>query len=285
MSIVIKNLSCKYGAKTPFEKLALDGIDLTVREGESVGIIGATGSGKSTLLQHINALIKLQSGSVEVCGIDLTERKPDLKRLRKHIGMLFQYPEYQLFAETVREDVMFGPKNFGMKNEEAEDAARTAIGLVGMDWEEVKERSPLELSGGQKRRVAIAGVLAYKPDILVLDEPTAGLDPAGKKEMLDLITSLRQKTVSTVLTVSHNMDEIAAYCDRVVVLADGKKVFDTTPQELFYRDDLENFRLQKPHVVHIVELLAQKGVVLPHVLTEEALEDALLTYLRERRGK
>ena len=280
MSIEIKNLSCVYGVRTPYEKKALDNISFTVNEGESVGLIGMTGSGKSTLLQHLNGLIKLKSGSVKVFDIDLTKRRPDLMKLRKHVGMLFQYPEYQLFADTVKEDIMFGPMNFGMKKQEAEEAAAKAAQLTGLDWESVKDRSPLELSGGQKRRVAIAGILAYSPDILVLDEPTAGLDPLGKKEMLDLIASLRKTTVSTVITVSHNMDEIAEYCDRVIVLSDGKLLYDTTPEKLFYEEDLAPLHLQPPHAVHIVRLLEKQGVVLPHtILTEDDLVAALNAYL------
>lgn len=282
MSIEIKDLSYVYGARTPYEKKALDNVTFTVNEGESVGLIGMTGSGKSTLLQHLNGLIKLRSGSVKVFDIDLTQKRPDLMRLRKHVGMLFQYPEYQLFADTVREDVMFGPKNFGMKGIEAEEAAKKAVTLVGLDWEEIKDRSPLELSGGQKRRVAIAGILAYSPDILVLDEPTAGLDPLGKREMLDLIATLRKESVSTVITVSHNMDEIAEYCDRVIVLSNGKLVYDTTPQKLFYDEDVSALHLHLPHAVHIVKLLEEKGVRLSHdILTEDALTEALKKYLSE----
>ncbi len=279
MSIEIKNLSFVYGARTPYEKKALDNVSFTVNEGESVGLIGMTGSGKSTLLQHLNGLIKLKSGSVKVFDIDLTKRKPDLMKLRQHVGMLFQYPEYQLFADTVKDDVMFGPLNFGMKKPEAEEAAKNAVELTGLNWSEIKDRSPLELSGGQKRRVAIAGILAYSPDILVLDEPTAGLDPLGKKEMLDLISSLRKTTVSTVITVSHNMDEIAEYCDRVIVLDGGKLVYDTTPEKLFYEEDLTPLRLHLPHAVHIVRLLEERGIRLPHtILTEDALAAALKEY-------
>jgi len=279
MSIEIKNLSCVYGVRTPYEKKALDNISFTVNEGESVGLIGMTGSGKSTLLQHLNGLIKLKSGSVKVFDIDLTKRRPDLMKLRKHVGMLFQYPEYQLFADTVKDDIMFGPLNFGMKKPEAEQAAARAAELTGLNWEEIKDRSPLELSGGQKRRVAIAGILAYSPDILVLDEPTAGLDPLGKKEMLDLIASLRKTTVSTVITVSHNMDEIAEYCDRVIVLSDGKLLYDTTPAKLFYEEDLTPLHLQPPHTVRIVRLLEEKGIKLSRdILTEDQLVSAVKDY-------
>ncbi len=279
MSIEIKNLSCVYGVRTPYEKKALDNVSFTVNEGESVGLIGMTGSGKSTLLQHLNGLIKLKSGSVKVFDIDLTKRRPDLMKLRKHVGMLFQYPEYQLFADTVKDDIMFGPLNFGMKKPDAEQAAARAAELTGLNWEEIKDRSPLELSGGQKRRVAIAGILAYSPDILVLDEPTAGLDPLGKKEMLDLIASLRKTTVSTVITVSHNMDEIAEYCDRVIVLSDGKLLYDTTPTQLFYEEDLTPLHLQPPHAVRIVRLLEEKGIKLPlSILTEDQLVSAVKDY-------
>ncbi len=281
MSVEVKNLSFVYGKKTPFEKKALDDISFTVRDGESVGLIGATGSGKSTLLQHLNGLIRLQSGTLRVFDTDLGGRKPDLNRLRRNVGMLFQYPEYQLFADTVREDVLFGPKNFGMKKEEAERAAMEAVGLVGLNWDEIKDRSPLELSGGQKRRVAMAGVLAYRPKLLVLDEPTAGLDPVGKIEMLELIASLRKEKGITVITVSHNMDEIAAYCDRVLVLSDGKLVCDDTPAGLFYREDTASLRLHEPHAVHVVKLLEKRGVCLPHtVLTEKDLTESLLAYLK-----
>lgn len=284
MQIDIKNLSYVYSRNTPFEKIALSDISFSVKEGESVGIIGATGSGKSTLIQHLNGLIRLQSGSLHVFDVDLSAKKPDLKRLRKGVGMLFQYPEYQLFADTVETDVKFGPINFGMTKEEAEQAAKEAVTMVGLDYEEIKSRSPLELSGGQKRRVAIAGILACRPEIMVLDEPTAGLDPTGKKDMLRLISSLKGSFLKSVITVSHNMDEIAEYCDRVILLNNGSLVADSTPAELFYGRNVEELGLAVPHVVKIVRLLRQRGMDLPDLLTEKQLADALIAALGGNRA-
>lgn len=259
MSIEIKDLSFTYMPKTPYEKKALDGVNLTVRDGETVGIIGATGSGKSTLVQHLNALIKVESGSVKVGEIDLTQKRFDKLKLRKTVGMLFQYPEYQLFEETCLKDVMFGPKNFGFSKEEAEKMAEAAIRAVGLDFDAVKDREPFNLSGGQKRRLAIAGVIAARPEILILDEPTSGLDPVGKREMLDLIKSLKETFVKTVVIISHNMDEIAEYCDRAIVLQNGKVVYDVTPRELFSTREIEKLSLGLPHVANIALLLKECG--------------------------
>ncbi|NLL56071.1 MAG: energy-coupling factor transporter ATPase [Clostridiales bacterium] len=280
MSIKVNSLSYTYSKKTPYQKQALDNVSFVINEGEFVGIVGATGSGKSTLIQHFNGLIRLQSGELKVLDIDLTAKKPDLKRLRSGIGMLFQYPEYQLFADTVLDDVMFGPLNFGISKEQALKQAKDAIEMVGLDFEEIKDRSPLEISGGQKRRVAIAGVLAYKPKILVLDEPTAGLDPTGKREMLNLISSLR-KDGKTVIMVSHNMDEIAKYAKRVIVLYNSRLLYDTTPAKLFYSYDIESLGLDLPHVVKIVKGLSEKGIELgKEIVTEEELVAKLLEYFR-----
>lgn len=279
MPIVVENLSFTYGKKSPFEKKALDDVSFSVADGECVGLVGSTGSGKSTLVQHLNGLIKLSSGKIVVDEIDLSARKPDLQKLRKKIGMVFQYPEYQLFADTVLDDVRFGPLNFGMTKEEATDNAKTAIGLVGLDFDAIKDRSPIEISGGQKRRVAIAGVLAYKPDFLILDEPTAGLDPIGKREMLDLLSSLRQSgAVKTVIMVSHNMDEIAEYTDRVLALKEGKLICDADPRTFFYDTDVSALNLALPHAVHVAKLLEQKGIVLPsRPLTKKQFTDAVLS--------
>ena len=285
MPIVIENLSFTYGKKSPFEKKALDDITLRIEDGECVGLVGSTGSGKSTLVQHFNGLIKPTSGKLSVDEIDLTARKPDWQKLRSKIGMVFQYPEYQLFADTVLDDVCFGPLNFGMAKEVAEENARRAIEAVGLNYEEIKDRSPIEISGGQKRRVAIAGVLAYEPDYLILDEPTAGLDPIGKKEMLDLVTSLRTSgKVKTVVMVSHNMDEIAEYTDRVIALSSGKLLYFEKTENFFYDHDVSELGLAYPHAVKITKLLAEKGILLPtRPLTQKQLTDALRAYARGGR--
>lgn len=263
MSIEIKDLSFTYMRNTPYEMRALDAITLSIKEGEFVGLIGATGSGKSTLIQHLNGLVKLQSGELTVFGIDLSAKKIDYKLLRKGIGMLFQYPEYQLFDETVLKDIMFGPKNFGLSQDQAYESAKRAIELVGLSFEEINDRSPFELSGGQKRRVAIAGVLAYNPEILILDEPTAGLDPVGKREILELITRLRGGSVKTIIMISHNMDEIAAYTERIIVLHNSKLIYDLPPSELFKKkDELVELGLDLPSTVKIKNLLETKGITI-----------------------
>ena len=284
MSIIeINNLEFFYGKKTPYEKKALDNINFTINEGEFVGIVGSTGSGKSTLVQHLNGLIKLQSGQMKVLDIDLNSKKIDYRKLRAGIGMLFQYPEYQLFADTVLDDVMFGPINFNMNKEEAKESAINSLKMVGLDIENIIDRSPLELSGGQKRRVAMAGVLAYKPEILVLDEPTAGLDPKGKKEMLDLITSLKGNMVKTIIMVSHNMDEISKYTDRVIVLNHSKLIHDTTPANLFYNNELEEIDLLTPHIVKIVKQLNNKGIRISKDILNE--KDLINEIMRIKAGK
>lgn len=277
MSIEVKGLSYTYSEKTPFARRALADVTFTVNEGEFVGIIGSTGSGKSTLIQHLNALIRRTSGEIIVCGIDLTAKRPDLAKLRSKVGMLFQYPEYQLFEDTVAKDVAFGPKNFGFSEEEIKEAVRESIGLVGLDYEEVAAKSPFELSGGEKRRVAIAGVIASRPEVLVLDEPTAGLDPVGKKEILDLVVRLRREYCKTVVMISHNMDEIAEYADRVLVLQDGHLIADTTPRQLFSSEDaLDGTGLEIPHTVRIYRLLKAGGIDLKEVpLTKSELLAAI----------
>ena len=279
MSIEIKHLDFTYMPKSPYEKQALKSVNLLVNEGDFLGIIGSTGSGKSTLIQHINGLIKLKSnnGYIKVYDIDLTAKKVDYLKLRSYVGMVFQYPEYQLFDETVLKDVSFGPKNFGFSAEEAFNNAKESIELVGLNFEEVKDRSPFDLSGGQKRRVAIAGVLASKPKILVLDEPTAGLDPIGKREILELIDKLRKTYVKTVIMISHNMDEIAEYSTRIVVMDEGKIIYDTTPCEIFnHSEELRCMGLDIPHTVNIKKLLAKKGIHIDCIpLSIQSLTEAI----------
>lgn len=276
MPIQIENLSYTYSPKTPYEKRALKEITFSVGEGETVGIVGATGSGKSTLIQHLNGIIKLKEGKIVVGDIDLSAKKVNLTALRRKIGMLFQYPEYQLFEDTVLKDVMFGCKNFGYKNDAAEEAALNALRAVGLDPEEMKTRSPFELSGGQKRRAAIAGVIAYEPEILILDEPTGGLDPQGKKEMLDLIRDLKKSFVKTVIMISHNMDEIAEYSDRVVVLENGALLADTTPEELFSSREIARIGLGLPHTANILLELRDRGVEIGTYVKEAELTEALI---------
>ena len=284
MSIVVENLSYTYMPKTPYRTTALK--DIThVNEGEFVGLIGATGSGKSTLIQHFNGLIKLADGRLTVFDFDLSAKKINYKALRKGIGMLFQYPEYQLFEETVLKDIMFGPKNFGMSKEEAYESAKRAIELVGLDFEEIKDRSPFEISGGEKKGGYSRG-FAYKPKALILDEPTAGLDPSGKKEILELITKLKKSdAVSTIIMISHNMDEIAAYAERIIVLNNSRLIYDLPPKELFKKDDLQEMGLDLPITVKIKNALAQRGMVLDtDALTAEELVAAIKQKIRGNNG-
>ena len=283
MQVEIKNLSYIYNPKSPFEKRALDRIDLEIEEGDFFGIIGHTGSGKSTLVSHINALTRVQckynaDATLKVCGIDLCAKKPDVKTLREKVGMVFQYPEYQLFADTVRQDVGYGPKNLGLGERETEERVRDAIERVGLDYDEVAERSPFELSGGQKRRVAIAGVIAMRPEVLILDEPTAGLDPEGKKDLLGLFARLQKEACPTIVMVSHNMDEVAERCNKVAVMGEGKVLGVFTPRELFTRRELiKGMGMEMPSVTELACFLADGGIpVDPSCLTERELTDELI---------
>lgn len=282
MQIKVENLSYVYSVKTPFECQALENISFTINSGETVGIIGSTGSGKSTLGKHFNALIRIQHGRIYVGDVDLSARKIDFKSLRRNVGMLFQYPEYQLFDDTVLKDVEFGPKNFGMDKESAESSAREALSLVGMGGADIEEKSPFELSGGEKRRVAVAGVIASKPKVLVLDEPTAGLDPRGKREMLELVASLKKEFAEIVIMISHNMDEICEFCDKVVVLDNGKLVAVGTPEEIFDAPEIiEGTGLDLPHVYKIRAMLRDRGFEIPPVRNAEELVRAICGRLEE----
>ncbi len=258
MSIVIEDLSYTYSPKTPYEKVALKNITLTIDDGEFLGIVGHTGSGKSTLVSHFNGLTKLMSGKLIVDGIDLS-LKYDYKKLRSKVGMVFQYPEYQLFDETVERDVGFGPKNIGLDDAEIKKRVKEAVTTVGLSYDDIKDRSPFELSGGQMRRVALAGVLAMQPDILVLDEPTAGLDPKGKKEILSIIGDVHSNG-KTIIMISHNMEEIAAICDRVAVMDNGELAGVFTPDELFCSDELvKRLSLELPCYAAVASALKAKG--------------------------
>lgn len=280
--IYCENLSYVYNGDSPFETYALKGIDLEIRSGEFFGIIGHTGSGKSTFVQHLNALFKLPTAEkkykekkpkkgcplppktvLTVDGYDLTDKRTDFKELRSKVGMVFQYPEYQLFAETVFEDVAFGLKNFkeGLSDEEIEKAVGEALEMVGLQYAELKNRSPFDLSGGQKRRVAIAGVIVTKPEILVLDEPAAGLDPLGKEEIMQLLHKIHREWCKTVIIVSHDMDEIAENCTRAAIFSDGKILDVGAPQELFERtEDIENAGLDIPFTTKIGVALSRFGI-------------------------
>ena len=264
MIIKVEDLSFTYMSGTPFEKRALDGVNVVIEEGEFVTIIGATGSGKSTFIQHLNALIKCVNGRIIVDGIDLTAPKPDLKRLRRTVGMVFQYPEYQLFGETVIKDIAFGPKNLGFFKDETAELVKEAIELVGLDYEDVAERSPFDLSGGEKRRVALAGVIAMKPKILILDEPTAGLDPLGRQEVLKLIKRIRQASTPTIIAVSHDIDEVAGYTDRFLVMSEGRIVLDAPTDRLYeYRELLAENGLVLPTTLRIKSELEGRGINIP----------------------
>lgn len=265
-AIEIKNLTYVYSPKTPFEKVALSDINLAIEEGQFVGIVGATGSGKSTLIQHLNGLVKVQDkkkSSVVVNGMSATDKKT-LKNLRFEVGMVFQYPEYQLFADTVEKDVAFGPKNMKLEKGEIDRRVRRAIEVVGLDYDTFAHRSPFDLSGGEKRRVAIAGVIAMEPKILVLDEPVAGLDPQGREEILALVKKLQKEVSPTVIMVSHNMDDIAVIADRIVALKDGKLIADGTPKEVFSnRKLIEESGLDVPCATRISDMLIERGIDLP----------------------
>lgn len=259
MSIIVKNLSYTYNPKTPFAKKALDNVNLTVNDGEFLGIIGHTGSGKSTFVQHLNGLIKTTSGELIVEDIDLTAKKVDYITLRSKVGMVFQYPEYQLFADTVNADVAFGPKNMKLAEDEIKKRVTEALTLVGLDQAEVGEKSPFDLSGGERRRVALAGVLAMTPKVLILDEPTAGLDPMGKSEILALMKKIRAERNATIIMVSHDMNEIYENTDRVAVFVDGTIKYDCSPEELFAKQNIEQLGLEKPAMAVVKNIMAARG--------------------------
>ena len=285
MSIRAENLKYIYGKGTAFEQYALKDINFEIQDGEFVGIIGHTGSGKSTLIQHLNGLIKATSGKIYFNGEDIYAPGYDLKKLRQKVGLVFQYPEHQLFEVDVLSDVCFGPKNQGLSVDEAKERAKEALHLVGLD-ESYYEKSPFELSGGQKRRVAIAGVLAMKPQVLVLDEPTAGLDPKGRDEILDRVAGLREDTKMTVVLVSHSMEDVAKYVSRLMVMNAGQKVFDGTPKEVFkHYKELEKIGLSAPQITYIVQRLKSEGVPIDdEITTVPEAARAIANLIRQRKG-
>ena len=277
MSIVFEKVSHCYLAESSLAFKALSSVSLTIEEGCFTGIIGHTGSGKSTFLQHLNGLLLPSEGTVTVDGLD-TKNKANLKQIRSRVGIVFQYPEYQLFEETVLKDVMFGPKNMGLSEDECRDRAVEALEQVGLNPKHFSDQSPFDLSGGEKRRAALAGVLAMKPKYLALDEPMAGLDPRGRKEIMALLSHFQKDLGCTVIMVSHSMDDIAKCAEHVIVLDRGSVVMSGTPREIFSREEeLEKLSLSVPQVVKLTHLLIKNGMDLPpDIITPSELASALL---------
>ena len=264
MDIKIENLGHVYMPGSPLSHTALHDINLEIKTGSFTGLIGHTGSGKSTLIQHLNGLLKQTSGRILVDGKDISENKGDLKQLRFNVGLVFQYPEYQLFAETVREDIGYGPKNMGLSEAEITERITEAIGYVGVT-EELLDKSPFELSGGQKRRVAIAGILAMRPKVLILDEPTAGLDPKGRDDMLANISRLHKEQGTTIILVSHSMEDVAKVCNRVIVMSNGTVAMHGTVSEIFSQGDvLEKMNLAVPQITRLAIRLREMGYSIPN---------------------
>lgn len=278
MAIIVNELAHIYNRNTVYEKMALHDVNIQIQDGEFIGLIGHTGSGKSTLIQHLNGLLKPTKGGIYYNGEDIHDRDYSLKRLRSKVGLVFQYPEHQLFESSVIEDVKFGPKNIGMDSLEVDLHSFEALKQVGIG-EELLDVSPLELSGGQKRRVAIAGVLAMEPEVLILDEPTAGLDPRGRDEILSLIADLHRTRNITVILVSHSMEDVARYVERLIVMDGGTVKYDGTPAEVFsHYKELEQIGLSAPQVTYVMEGLARRGISLPHnAITVEEAVDSILT--------
>lgn len=276
MSICVENVSCVYSKGSPFEKVALENISLTIEKGEFIGIIGHTGSGKSTLIQHLNGLIHPTSGKVTIDGVDLADKTKAAVAKRHSVGMVFQYPEHQLFEETVAKDIAFGPKNLGCSEEETEKRVKSAMKFAGLDYDTFGGRSPFRLSGGQQRRVAIAGVIAMHPDFLILDEPSAGLDPIGRREIFSRIQSWYQKGVFSVILVSHNMDDIARLATRLLVMHKGHLVMDGKPMDIFlhHRRELQECGVDAPPLTQTLLYLKEKGIPVPEdaKTVEEAVD-------------
>ena len=281
MSIEIKNVNYLYSQGTSYEMHALKNVNLEIPDGQFVGLIGHTGSGKSTLTQHLNGLVKATSGNIYYNGEDIYDEKFSMKKLRSKVGLVFQYPEHQLFETEVLADVCFGPKNLGFTKEEAEEKAKAALRMVGMG-EEYDKSSPFELSGGQKRRVAIAGVLAMDPEVLILDEPTAGLDPRGRDEVLDQVSALQKSRGITVILVSHSMEDVAKYVDRLIVMNQGEVRFDGRPVDVFrHYKELEEIGLAAPQTTYLMQELKKQGAdVNTDATTVEEAADAIEAWLK-----
>lgn len=283
MALKLEHVSHLYGSDTAMELRALDDITLEIPDGQFIGIIGHTGSGKSTLVQHLNGLLKADEGHIYFNGEDIDQKEYNKKNLRSKVGLVFQYPEHQLFEIDVFTDVCFGPKNLGLEKEEVEKCARQALELVGFP-EELYHQSPFELSGGQKRRAAIAGVLAMRPQVLILDEPTAGLDPKGRDEILQQILKLKQETGMTVILVSHSMEDVAEYVERIIVMNKGKVMYDDTPKQVFlHYKELEEIGLAAPQVTYVIEELKKAGIPIKGNATtiSQATEEILSVFQKE----
>lgn len=282
MSIKVENLTYKYMPGTPFEKTAIDNVSIEIMDGEFVGLIGHTGSGKSTLIQQLNGLLKPTSGNIYIDDVSVTDKGTDLRKIRQKIGLVFQYPEHQLFEETVYKDIAFGPVNLGVSEDEILLRVKRAMKVVGLDFDENKDKSPFDLSGGQKRRVAIAGVLAMEPKVLILDEPTAGLDPRGRDEILREIKSLHDVYKMTVILVSHSMEDVAKLADRLIVMYKGKNILTGTPREVFSEvETLEKIGLAVPQVTYFAREMKARGYNIDeNIITIEEAKNELLRILR-----
>ena len=285
MSIEVKNISYVYMPKSPYERLALDDVSITIPEGKITAIAGHTGSGKSTLIQHLNGLISPTSGSVLVDGVDIAAKGQAARAARRSVGMVFQYPEHQLFEETVEQDIAFGPKNYGMSPEEISERVRFAMDFVQLDYKEYSQRSPFQLRGGQMRRAAIAGVVALKPKYLVLDEPTAGLDPKGREELMQRIMKLHRQEKNTIILVSHSMDDIARFADNVVIMNRGRVLMEGTPHEVFVREDfIRQAGLDVPQITNIVKALKIRGWdISSNIYTMDEAVDAIFQAVKVPR--
>lgn len=283
--IKTEHLTHCYSRGTPFEKTAINDVNLEIEEGELVGVIGHTGSGKSTLIQHLNGLLKPDSGKVYIDGIDIFESKEILQKTRFKVGLVFQYPEYQLFEETVEKDIAFGPRNLGMSEEEIKTAVAHAMECVGLS-DKYRKKSPFELSGGQKRRVAIAGVIAMRPKVLILDEPTAGLDPKGRDRILSLIDSYHRAEKNTVLLVSHSMEDIARYASKVLVMNHGEVFsYDTVEATFSHAEEIEKIGLSVPQITKLFYALAEAGYTMDeHVYSVDRAQELLLQMISGKRG-
>lgn len=286
MSIKIENLKHVYMPNMPFEKIALNNINLEIKDGEFVALIGHTGSGKSTLIQHLNGLLEATEGKIIVDEVDLTDKKTKLTDIRKKVGLVFQYPEYQLFEETIEKDIEFGPRNMGISEEIITERVKRSMEMVGLDYETYRNLSPFDLSGGQKRRVAIAGVIAMEPKILILDEPTAGLDPKGRDDILEQIKILHQKYNMTIILVSHSMEDVAKIATRVIVMNKGEVALDGTVSKVFKEiDTLEKIGLGVPQVTYLIRELRKKGFdISDDIFTIEEAKAELLKILKNKGG-